>query len=192
MVCSTINETNELSGSKSFFSTFTMTTTKDNLSPVIDLDRKVAICVANRLDNIDSSANYYPSDEYIGPEEPDGDKNEAIYCTRKVTLKNPATAIKVLFDAVKFNSAEIQVMYKILRSDDASDFDELGWNYFNTTGVPDTTVNSSANLYDFVEREFTANDLSEFISFAIKIRMQGTNSAEPPRIKNIRAIALAT
>jgi hypothetical protein len=192
MVCSTINETNELSGSKSFFSTFTMTSTKDNLSPVIDLDRKVAICVANRLDNVDSSANYFPTDEYIGPEEPDGDKNEAIYCTRKVTLKNPATAIKVLFDAVKFNSAEIQVMYKILRSDDASDFDELGWNYFNTTGVSDTTVNSSANLYDFVEREFTANDLSEFISFAIKIRMQGTNSTEPPRIKNIRAIALAT
>ena len=192
MVCSTINETNQLSGSKSFFSTFTMTSTKDNLSPVIDLDRKVAICVANRLDNVDSSANYFPTDEYVGPEEPDGDKNEAIYCTRKVTLKNPATAIKVLFDAVKFSSAEIQVMYKILRSDDASDFDELGWNYFNTTGVSDTTVNSSANLYDFVEREFTANDLSEFISFAIKIRMQGTNSAEPPRIKNIRAIALAT
>ena len=83
-------------------------------------------------------------------------------------------------------------MYKILRSDDASDFDELGWNYFNTTGIPDTTVNSSANYYDFLEREFTANDLPEFISFAIKIRMQGTNSAQPPRIKNIRAIALAT
>ena len=192
MVCSPINETNELAGSKSFFSTFTMTTTKDNLSPVVDLDRKTAICFSNRLDNVDSSSDYYPSDEYVGPEEPDGDKNEAIYCTRKVTLKNPATAIKVLFDAVKFSSAEIQVMYKILRSDDASDFDELGWNYFNTTGVSDTTVNSSANYYDFLEREFTANDLPEFISFAIKIRMQGTNSAEPPRIKNIRAIALAT
>ena len=38
----------------------------------------------------------------------------------------------------------------------------------------------------------SANNLPEFISFAIKIRMQGTNCAEPPRMKDLRAIALAT
>ena len=42
------------------------------------------------------------------------------------------------------------------------------------------------------EYEYTQNDLEEFISFAIKIRMQGINSSEPPRIKDLRAIALAT
>jgi hypothetical protein len=83
-------------------------------------------------------------------------------------------------------------MYKVLRSDDASDFDEIGWTYFNTSGEPDTNVNSSVDLDDFIEREYSANSLSEFIAFAIKIRMQGTNCAEPPRIKDLRAIALAT
>ena len=39
---------------------------------------------------------------------------------------------------------------------------------------------------------YTQDDLEEFISFAIKIRMQGINSSEPPRIKDLRAIALAT
>ena len=33
-------------------------------------------------------------------------------------------------------------MFKILRSDDASDFDEIGYNFFNTDGSPDSTVKS--------------------------------------------------
>ena len=38
----------------------------------------------------------------------------------------------------------------------------------------------------------TGSALDEFISFAIKIKMQGTNCAEVPRIKDLRALALAT
>ena len=34
--------------------------------------------------------------------------------------------------------------------------------------------------------------LPEFIAFAIKIVGQGTNAAEPPRIRDLRIIALAT
>ena len=57
---------------------------------------------------------------------------------------------------------------------------------------PDTPVNESTTIDDFIEYEYTQNDLEEFISFAIKIRMQGINSSEPPRLKDLRAIALAT
>ena len=192
LIASPINETNELSGSKSFRLSFTMGTTKDNLSPVIDLDRKSILTVANRLDNVDTSSDVYPTTSYVSPNEPDGDSGEAVYVTRKVALKTPATSIKVIFDAVRFNSSQIQVMYKILRSDDASDFDELGWRYFNTDGSPDTTVNDSTNQYDFLENTHSVEDLDEFIAFSIKIRMQGTNSSEVPRIKDLRAIALAT
>jgi hypothetical protein len=145
IICSRINETNELSGAKSFELRFTMTSNVDNLSPLIDLDRKTIVAIANRLDNIDSASDVYPQSDYVAPTEPDGDSNEAIYMTRKVQLKTPATAIKLLFDAVRFDSAEIQAMFKILRSDDASDFDEIGWQYFNTDGSPDTNVNSSVN-----------------------------------------------
>ena len=192
LVASPINETLELSGEKSLEVIFTMTSDKENLSPIIDTDKKTVVCVANRLDNVDSSSDVYPTDDYISPTEPDGDNNEAIYVTRKVQLKTPATAIKMFFSAVQQDSAEIQAMYKILRSDDASDFDEIGWTYFNTDGSPDSTVNASKDLDDYIEREFTVNNLEEFIAFAIKIRMQGTNTAEVPRIKELRAIALAT
>ena len=91
-------------------------------------------------------------------------------------------------------------MYKILPIDESEDFDNLGFTYFNTDGSPDATVSPSASINDFREYEYTAglNDdgfgtsLQEFISFQIKIIMQGTNCAEPPRIKAMRAIALAT
>jgi hypothetical protein len=192
IICSQNNETLELAGDKSFNLIFTMTSDRDNLSPIIDLDRKSVIAVANRLDNVDSSSDVYPTEDFVQPTEPDGDNTEAIYVTKKVQLQTPATAIRTYLDAVKFDTAEIQVMYKILRSDDASDFDEIGWEYFNTTGLPDTNVNASVNNEDFIERQYTVEGLPEFIAFAIKIRMQGTNTCEVPRVKDLRAIALAT
>ena len=87
-----------------------------------------------------------------------------------------------------------------MRTDDASDFDDLGYTFFNTTGVPDQTVNPSLDKDDFQEYLYTAGvtddglgpPLDEFISFQIKIVMQGTNCAEPSRIKELRALALVT
>ena len=87
-----------------------------------------------------------------------------------------------------------------MRTDDASDFDDLGYAFFNSDGSPDQTVNPSADVDDFQEYVYTAGvtddglgtPLEEFISFQIKIVMQGTNCAEPPRIKELRAIALVT
>lgn len=192
IVCSQVNETNELSGNKSFELIFTMTSNADNLTPIIDLDRKSVVAVANRLDDVDTSSDVYPPEDYVAPTEPDGDSGETVYITRKAQLQTPATSLKVYLDAVKFDSASIEVMYKVLRSDDASDFDEIGWTYFNGNGSPDTNVNSSVDNEDYIERAYTANGLNEFITFAIKIRLRGTNCAEPPRIKDLRAIALAT
>ena len=90
-------------------------------------------------------------------------------------------------------------MYKILRTDSSETFDDLGWTYFNTTGVPDTTTPNSKDMLDFKERVYSAGvlddgtgtALDEFVAFSIKIVMQGTNSSEPPLIKDFRAIALA-
>ena len=42
----------------------------------------------------------------------------------------------------------------------------------------------------FKEYQFTVDNLPEFTGFTIKIVMSGTNQAQPPRIKNLRAIAI--
>ena len=200
MVCSSINETNELSGLKSCFVDLTLTTSSTSVSPVIDLQRTSLFAVANRLNNIDSSSDVYPTTEFFASTEPDGDNNSAIYLTKQITLENPATAIKIIHGAHRPSTSEIKLMYKILRTDDASDFDDLGYRYFNTTGIDDNSTPASADENDFKEYVYTAGvtddgigeALEEFVSFQIKIIMQGTNCAEPPRIKDLRALALVT
>ena len=200
LIASSINETNEMSGSKSLSLDLVLSTTDEFLSPYIDLDKKTFVAVANRLDNIDSSSDVYPTSEYVAPTEPSGDSNEAIYITRKVQLESPATALRVILDAHRPSTSEIQVMFKLLRSDEDTNFDDIGFTYFNTDGSPDETANPNSTIDDFTEYVYSAGkkddgtgtSLDEFIGFAIKIRMQGTNSALPPRIKDFRAIALAT
>ena len=195
MVASAINESNEIAGQKSFYLDLELRSSLENLTPIVDLDKKSIVAFSNRLNKIDSASDMGVTalqGDYVSSEEPSGDVNEAIYITRRVALDNPATGIKVYVDMNRFASANVKLMYKILRSDDASDFDEIGYNFFNTAGESDNTVNASLDVSDFKEYEFTANDLDEFIAFSIKIVMQGTNTSEPPRLKDLRALALAT
>ena len=200
IVASQINETNELAGANSLFLPLTLGSNNANVSPVIDADRLSAVLVANKINSITGSSGVFPTTDYVTNEAPDGDQNAFIYITKKIALESPATALKVFFSAHKHNSATIKCLFKTLRSDDASDFDELGYTFFNATGTTDTEVGSSLEDDDFQEYVFTAGvtddgigtPLPEFIQFAIKIVGQGTNAAEPIRIKDFRAIALAT
>jgi hypothetical protein len=166
------------------------------------------VTVHNRINKIDAQGDIYPTTKYNSLTEPDGDNNAAIYLTKKITLETPATSIRVLLDANRDNAADIKLLYKTLGVDDASDFDELPYEFFNPdstvsidgSGGPDVSVNPSLTLDQFNEYEYTAGvtddgigtALSEFISFQIKIVMMSTNSARPPRIKSLRALALAT
>jgi hypothetical protein len=199
MVASEINETLENAGNKSLILDMSLSSLNSDVSPVIDLGRSTFVAISNRLNSIDSSSDVYPTSIYDASTDPLGDDNAGIYLTKKVTLENPATAIKVFFAGHRHYSAEIELYYKILRSDDASEFDDLSYEPFNSDGSPDDTVKSSTDKDNFSQYVYTAgvNDdgvgspLDEFISFQIKIVMKGTNSAEPPRIKELRAIALA-
>ena len=200
IVCSQKNEENELSSAKSFQTFWTLSTNDENISPVIDTDRLSCIMIANRFNNVTGSSNVYPTTDYRTSTEPDGDNNVAIYITKRVALENPATSLKVFFAGHRRNTADIKVLFKILRNDASDDFDDLGYEFFNTTGTTDSATPVSLSRDDFREYAYTAgvdNDgnglpLSEFSTFAIKIVMMGTNAAEPPRIRDLRVLALAT
>ena len=201
IVASQINETNELSGSKSFRLINSFTTTEDNVSPIIDTQRVSIITASNRLNNVDSSSDIGSLSNYFASTEPEGDNNGMIYMTKKITLDNPATALRIIFDSVNYSSSEVKVLYKILRTDSSDDtFDDLGWTFFGTSGSPDSTVPVSKSSIDFKEYKYSAGkkddgtgtSLDGFIAFAIKIVMQSTNSAEAPLVKDFRAIALST
>lgn len=202
LIASTINEANEIAGDPSLQVIITMNTSYENVSPVIDIEKATITTFANRLDVVeeegvvfDTTKNIWYADGEDDPFKdattPEGDSGSAIYITKRVQLKNPATALKVYLDGAVMSSAGLEVMYKTLRSDDSVEFDEAGWTYFNTAGEPDIVVNPSVSTDDFKEREYSVEDIAEFIAFSIKIRLTGTNGCEMPKAKNLRAIALA-
>ena len=101
-----INETNELSGAKSMFMDLSLSTENTNLSPVIDLGRASVNLVANRINNVDSSSDVYPTTDFNASTEPDGDNNVAVYLTRGIALENPATSIRVFFLQLQKNQQQ--------------------------------------------------------------------------------------
>ena len=110
-----------------------------------------------------------------------------MYITRKVTLANASTALKVIFDAVRYNSAAIDVYYKTLRADDTTTFDDIEWEAM----VLDKAVSDSKSRTDYREYTYEKSGLNGFIAFSIKIVMRGTSSCEVPNVRDFRAIALA-
>ena len=199
LVASGINETNEMGGVKSFKMNLTMKSKSTSISPAIDLKRTSLVAVGNRINNVDSSSDVYPTSIYKASTEPEGDQNAAIYLTKRITLENPATALKVMFDAHRLSTADIKVLFKILRTDDSTDFDDLGFTFFNTDGGSDVTVPPATSRYgNFKEYEYSAGitdegigeQLDDFIAFQIKIVLQSTNSASVPKISRFRAIAM--
>ena len=58
------------------------------------------------------------------------------------------------------------------------------------SGRPDAKVPSSVDG-EFLDYQFTADDLQQFTGFTIKIVMISTNECSPVRIKDLRVLALA-
>ena len=102
----------------------------------------------------------------------------------------------------------IRVLYALQKPDDG---EEIRFELFpgyknlldttddgNTNFVVDSTKNDGrpdvfvpASLEDeFLEYQFTAENLDLFTGFTIKIVMFGTNQARPPRFKDLRTIAV--
>ena len=86
MVASSINETNEMSGSKSLFVDVTLTTSNTRLSPVIDTQRVSMITIQNRLNSPTSTntPSFVNDDEQLST----GTSSAPVYCTRPIVLEN--------------------------------------------------------------------------------------------------------
>ena len=198
IVASVVNETNKMQSQRSFRLITQMLSRNPNVSPVIDVGTIGCIAISNRINNIDSQSGKkvdgttvsLPSDiTHIPSTEPEGDQNAFIYVTRKVNLKNPATSIKVIADNFRPPTTELKYMYKIVKSDEQTPLDDIGFEFFNTDGSPDKAVENDAR--NFKEYEYTVNDLPEFSSFIIKIVGQGQNSSVVPMVSALRVMALA-
>jgi hypothetical protein len=187
MVASGINETNEMSGSKSLFVNASLFTSNTKLSPVIDVQRISGIAVQNRL-NSPTSGN---TPDFVDDTAATGTSTAAVYCTRPITLENTSESIDLRLTANVQSTASIRVFYRLTSSEEVRDINTLGWIPFNTAGEEDIAVTPAEDDDEFREYKYTADNLTEYSTFQFKIVLKGTNSATPPIVKDMRGIALA-
>ncbi len=208
IVCSKVNEVDKLSGlpkNKSFTVALSLVSSDPNVSPVIDTANSSIVFSRNRLNNPVSN---YAYDNRVNANS--GDPHSAIYISKKIDLAQPATSLKVYVTSYRHSSADFRVLYKLFKPD--SDNIDQGYELFagydnladtNGDGFGDSIIDvalkngrsdsfvRSSKDGEFLEYQFTADNLDKFTGFAIKIVMSGTDESYAPRFKDLRAIALA-
>lgn len=207
VVASKVNEDSRLTslpGNKSFTMNINLLSSNSKVSPCIDLNKTSVIFTTNRINNpvsdytADSRVNTYYEDP-----------NACIYISNPISLKNPATALKLLVSGSIHESNDIRAFYSIQNdlSEDPIFIPFPGYGNIDSTGrkidpsassgLSDSLIpkNSSYEFLptpkSFVEYEFSDDNLPNFKIFRVKLIMTSTNQAYPPIIQDLRAIALA-
>ena len=178
LICSTVNESAELSGAKSFRLDLTMISDKTNISPVIDTDRLSATLVSNRVNN---PADVNSANLAVG------DKHEAVYITRTADLKNPSGSIKLYFTGYRPPNTTIKVLYRVRPIGSTTPIEELGFDFFPVSG---SNIPPTSETQIFSEYEYEVSGLN-FDQYQIKVLFVSPNQSLVPIIKDLRAIALA-
>jgi hypothetical protein len=187
MVASEINETNEMSGQKSFFNIITLNTTNTKLTPVLDTQRMSAFTITNRINN-PSSTN---TPDFVANTASTGTSTAAVYCTKSIVLETASTSLDVRLTSNVRSSSSVKVFFRIIGSDDDTTIDKVSWTPFNSDGTEDTTVTPAEDDATFKEYKYSVGSLKDYTTFQLKIELTGSISSYPPKIKDMRAIALA-
>jgi hypothetical protein len=189
LIASAINETNEMSSSKSFNLAISMSTPTDNnnISPIIDTQRLSAFLIQNRLNNpVDGT-----TPDFVEETTNTGGSASAKYMTRPIILTNDATALDIRVSANVRSTSLVKLYYRVTSAEDARKLGDVAWRGFNDDGTSDTTVDPAKDDVTFKELKFSAGDLTEFTAFQLKVVLTGTNSSYPPILRDMRGIALA-
>jgi len=189
MVASSINETNEMSASKSYTTTLTIKTPTNfnNLSPIIDTKRMSLFLIQNRLNNPITGT----TPDFTAETANTGGSSAAQYVTKPVILKDDATALDIRISANVRSSSAVKMYYRITSSEDARKLGDVDWIGFNSDGTPDSAVTPTEDGITFREHQYSASSIPAFTAFQLKVVLTGTNSSYPPLVKDMRGIALA-
>ncbi len=136
--------------------------------------------------------------DYIPDTDARNSSSVAKYVTKEIAINNPGTSIDVRVTANVLSVDNIKVFYKIKKSSDQKNFDDVNWSPFNVDGNPDVDTlavpgNSISASFEkqsyYQEFKYSVNDLPEFTSFSIKVVMKGDNPAFPPKVQDLRGVA---
>lgn len=178
MIASALNESEELSGNKSLRMELTLRSSKEYVTPYIDLDRTSLITTMNRI-NEPSIGNLATVAT--------GDDHSAVYITKIANLANKSGAIKLVFTAYRPENTTIEALYRVRPVGSTQPLEEVGFTFFPTEGasIPGTT-----RYEQFLEYSYEISGL-KFDQYQIKIIMKSPNQSKVPVLQDFRAIALA-
>ena len=190
VIASAINEERQMVGAQSGQLQFTLSSTSDNLSPVIDQDRMSIVTTGNRVTDFDGTFDkeFFFNDDsnYDIGASPKQDFNSANYITKLITVANECTSLRIDFAAYNSSETDIDVYVKLLTGDETNPGDQ-SWDELTAVDY-----SGSKNEFDFIDYTYQ-KDLSgkQFTQYQIKLRMRSRNAAVVPIIKDLRCIALA-
>ena len=209
IVASKINENEYLTNlprNKSFTTVLNMTSSNEYLSPMVYIGESNTEFISHRLNN-PIGADNYSTDNRVNTTI--DDPHSAVYYSNTVRLSKPATSLKILLSAFRPENSDIRVLYRLERLDSSGVVGEFelfpGYKNLidnNEDGFGDIVIDAGKNdgrsdsfvglsVSDvFREYQYTADNLDLFNGYTIKIVMSGTNQAKPPRIKELRSIAI--
>jgi len=165
----------------------------DNLSPVIDLESANITVITNIINNMNATDyNIFPihdtMDQFV-EEDSEEDINNGMHLSKYLsqvgTLQIPATSLKIFIDCYKNIFSTIEVYYRIVSSSSEKSIDESVWVY-----APFDTDFICTSDNEFIEGEISVEDIEEFKAYQLKAVFKTSNTAKPPKIKNLRTIAL--
>jgi hypothetical protein len=189
VVASQINETNEMSDSKSFSLLLDLVSPNgnENLSPVIDTKKMSLFLIQNRLNNPVSGT----TPDFVEETTNTGGSAAAKYITKPVILENVSTSLDIRLSANIRSTAAVKMYYRTTSAEDVRLLGDVAWIAFNVDGSPDATVPPAEDDLTFREQQYSVSAVPGFTAFALKIVLTGTNSSYAPVIKDMRGIALA-
>ncbi|MHA2402043.1 MAG: hypothetical protein ACXADH_03550, partial [Candidatus Kariarchaeaceae archaeon] len=115
MVASKVNETNRLSSlprNRSLTTGISLSTSDNNLSPIIYTDNSIT---EFRLDRLNSPITNYATDNRVNSLF--FDPHSAVYVSNTVNLAQASTSLKVFLAAYRHESADFRVLYSLIRAD---------------------------------------------------------------------------
>jgi hypothetical protein len=126
------------------------------------------------------------SDRFVDEIAPYGSSSIAKYVTKKITLKNNSTYLKVRFAADNEQAANIKLYYKLQPVNSTTDFSKTIY----TLATPSTAAIVS-NDGSFTDVEYSISDLADFNAVQIKLVTNSTYGADIVRVKDLQIIACA-
>lgn len=190
-------ENSLMAGNRSLSHVGYLTTYTPFLSPIIDLSRTFSVLIGNDLNN-----------DVTGETGKNGGNAWNKYISQKIALAEDQDAedLKVYLSSYRPPSADIKVYAKVIHAEDSDTFDDKNW--FEMPISSSAPVSSIENENDF--REYTYSIPSSMLTgtngeiqytknsitftgykyFQIKVVLIGTNAGVPPRVTDLRAIAL--